>query len=430
MRKVLLIAYRFPPVIGGGTFRPLKFAKYLPQFGWDPIALCAQPAASDSVDPALLNELPDSVIVERVGFLNHKQIEHCLRFGWTILWKLRLRALARRLEPYKVMEWMAPDSCILWALSAYWVALKLVRQYHPDVVVTTSPPHSIQLLGMWLQGATKLPWVADFRDPWTQNPFIDYRTGWHLEKNKRWEREILERANYVTTVTDMMTEQFRSLDIRCGADKICTITNGFDPSDFAGSVVNTLPDKRLRIAYTGSLYGLRRADLFLTCMNRLVEEGRISAESVSVEFVGPDGTEVLQRYANKSWFRHVPLQSHQNAISSTLAANVLLLLVPFQAGKQIPGKLFDYLRVSRPILALAPLNSEAARVVRAAQAGIVVPPDDPQAISDAILRMYEEWKRGQLYITPDPDVVASFEWRRLTERLVEVLEATMTESAG
>lgn len=425
MKRALLIAYRFPPVCGGGTFRPLKFAKYLPQFGWEPIILCAQPTANDDLDPALLDELPNSAVVERVGLFNPKQLERGLSLIWAVLWKARLRAIARQVEPNKLMEWLAPDSFILWALSAYRAARKLVQRYHPDVVLTTSPPHSVQLAGLWLQRSTRIPWIADFRDPWTQNPFLTYRTEWHLRKAKRWEREILAEADSIIAVTDTMAEQFRNLDAGHGAAaKICTITSGFDPSDFAGAVADT-SSHCLRIVYTGSLYGLRRADPFLECVDRLVKEGHIPAETIKVEFIGRDNTEAWQGYANKPWFHHLPFQSHKSVIESTSCADLLLLLVPDQVTAQIPGKLFDYLGTSKPILALVPTDSDAARTIRDANAGIVAPPDNPEAISSALLRLYDEWQAGQLQTRLDPTVVASFDWRKLTARLAEVLNTVV-----
>ncbi|MBM4430809.1 MAG: glycosyltransferase family 4 protein, partial [Chloroflexi bacterium] len=327
-----------------------------------------------------------------------------------------------RMEPYKVMRWIVPDPHVTWAVSAYRAARRLVRQYCPEVVMTTTPPHSAQLVGLWLKRATGLPWVADLRDPWTQNPFVVYPTRWHLKADEVWEKQIFQKADYVVSVTEAMTKQFQGLYAGDIARKICTITNGFDPQDFIGEVTESSLDTRLRIVYTGSLYGLNKPDSFLFCIDRLTKEGKIPAERLCVEFIGLDGIGTLKRYADQSWFRHITPQSHHYAVSSMLSASVLLLLLPSELPYAHSGKLFEYLRASRPILALAPIDSEAACLVRAAKAGVVVPPDDPEAISTAVLRMYDEWQSGQLQVAPDPKVVASFDCRRLTQELVNILD--------
>jgi len=426
-RRVLIIAYYFPPISSGGTFRTLKFAKYLPELGWDPIVVCARPTATDHVDPGLLAELPASVVVERVGHLHPKQIEHGLLAGWKLLWKLRLRALATRLEPYKVMQWLAPDPYLTWNLPALQASRRLVRQYHPQIIMTSTPPHSGQWIGLQLKRATRLPWVADFRDPWTQNPFIQTPTSWQAGINQRGERAVFAHADHIISVTSSMTDQMGSLESGKHAGKITTIENGFDAADFGGLPRTQLAGDKLHLAYIGSLYGLQRADLFLTCIDRLVQEGMIPANDLLVEFMGQDGTGVLEAYRDSIWLRHTAPQPHSQALSAMTAADVLLLLVPPGASYIHSGKLFEYLGAGRPILALAPLDSEAAKVVQSARVGVIAPPDDESAISAALLQMYQEWREQRLHIDPDPEVVNSFERRRLTEKLVNVFDTVLSQ---
>jgi len=421
-RRVLLIAYYFPPLLGGGTFRPLKFAKYLPQFGWDPIVLCAEPTSNDEVDTALLAELPRSVIIKRVGHLHPKQIERGLLLFWNMLWKFRLRKLAEYVEPYKVLRWIPPDPFVTWNFPAYRVALKLVYEYKPDVLLTTTPPHSVQLVGLYLKRATGLPWIVDLRDPWTQNPFISYPTDWHLKQNQVWESQVFQRADRIISVTPKMTQDFLGLYGETMSPKICTIPNGFDPEDFYREDFVRIPDKKLRFVYVGSLYGLQRPDNFLMSVDCLVRERKIPEDHLCVEFIGTDGVGSLALYKDRAWLQHTPQRSHRDAVNSMLNASVLLLLVPREGQYIHSGKLFEYLGASRPILALAPLDSEASQIIQAAKAGVVVPPDDQKAISDAVMQFYSEWKNGVLQVVPNPEIVASFDRRQLTHKLACLLD--------
>jgi glycosyltransferase involved in cell wall biosynthesis len=422
-RRVLIVAYYFPPINSAGSFRPLKFARYLPEFGWDPIVLCAQPTPYEHLDEGLLGELSPSAIVERVTCLHPRQIEQGILAVWTVLWKLRLRRLAMHLEPYKVLRWLPPDPFVTWVRPALRAAQRLVRQYQPQVILTSTPPHSGQLIGLQLKRTVGLPWVADFRDPWSQNPFQQAPTSWHTGRIRRWEQEVLRLADVVVAVTAEATAQMRALGEGNHADKFVTIPNGFDAADFAAfPAAPSSPDGKLHVAYIGSLYGIRRADAFLAAVAHLVESGAVAAEKLLVEFIGQDGTGVAARYADRPWFRHTPPQPHRQALQTMRAADLLLLLIPSGASYMHPSKLFEYLAARRPILALAPPHGEVAHIVLAARAGLVAPPDDEQAIAAAFLDAYRSWEAGQLHIEPDLEVVNGFERRRLTARLAALFD--------
>lgn len=424
-KRILIISHQFPPLLGAATFRSLKFTKYLAEFGWDPIVVCACPNISDVLDNELLDELPKSIPVQRVNYLHPRYIERSLLIGWNILWKMRLRTLANALEPYKVMKWIIPDPYLFWARPAYRAVLKLVKQYHPDVILTTSPPHSTQLVGLWLKNALGIPWVADLQDPWTQNPFVTYPTQRHLKINQKWERGILERADRIIATAETTKSEFQKLATAQSETKFHTITTGFEPSDFADQPADNLSDACLRIIYTGSLYGIRKADTFLNCIDILVAEGKIPSKNLQVKFIGPDGSGVLEKYTNRDWFSHISHQSHQATIAAISTASVLLLLIP-PGCSQIPGKLFEYLGASKPILALAPPDLDAAHIVCATRAGVIAPPDNPTAISAAILHIYERWQLGQLHATSNSDLIAPFQWRQLTKQLANILNQVMT----
>ncbi len=428
-RRVLLIAYYFPPILGGGTFRPLKFAKYLPEFGWDPIVLCAQPGPEHDLDPDLLEELPKSVVVERVGHLRPQQMEDAWLKVWNLLWKLRLRRLAGHVEPYKVLRWLWPDPFITWVVPAYRAARRLIRQYQPDVVMTSSPPHSLQLVGLWLKQTTRVPWLIDFRDPWAGNKLTPAPTNTHEAMNLRMTLRVVSLAESVVAASLGMADFLNHISDGELCDKLRVIPNGFDPADFAISPSSDYPNK-FRILFPGTLYNNQRADAFLNSVDWLVSTRQLPSEHLSVEFVGRDGTGVGARFADRPWFRQRPPVTHRKAIELMRNASVLLLLVPSRISYIHSGKLFDYLGATRPILAVVPPDSEVAKLVEAASAGIVAAADDESAIASAILTLYERWQQGRLEVKPNQDVIARFDRRLLTRSLADLLDRTLAAASG
>jgi hypothetical protein len=175
LRRVLIVAYHFPPRAGGGVLRPLRWTKYLPEFGWQPIVLTAQSHPSDWTDPDLSREIPASAVVCRTAHVHPKSIEEFLLWIWRLFWRGRLRFIARRIEPYKVMRWLVPDAHFSWLLPGLREGRRLIRRYQASVILSTAPPHTAYLIGPWLRSCTGIPFVADYRDPWSTNRFVPFR---------------------------------------------------------------------------------------------------------------------------------------------------------------------------------------------------------------------------------------------------------------
>jgi len=285
-KKCLMIAYFFPPLSGIGSLRTIKFAKYLPRYGWLPYILTTQRGIRYPQDPALLEQIPPEVRVFRAPCLDPANIEALLLLQWKFLWKARLRRLATVMEPYKVMRWLAfPDPMFTWLGPAFVKGLYVVAKYQVPVLYTTAPPFTSHLVGYLLKAATGALWVADFRDPWSRNPFTVYPIGALRTLNAYLERKTIQRADAVVTVHEQCLQRLNYDMTSHRRGKFSIISNGYDPEDF--QEFPNVPQKgRFVLAHVGSLYGLLTARYLLTAVAMLVRRGQIPENKVQVVLHG------------------------------------------------------------------------------------------------------------------------------------------------
>ncbi|MEM3432908.1 MAG: glycosyltransferase [Candidatus Methanomethyliaceae archaeon] len=423
-KKCLMIAYFFPPLGGIGSLRTLKFCKYLPHYGWLPYILTTQRGLKYPQDATLLEQVPAEVQVFRAPCIDPARIEALLLLQWKLLWKVRLRRLAMAVEPYKVMRWLAfPDPMFTWLGPAFAKGLHVMLKYQVPVVYTTAPPFTSHLVGYLLKIATGALWVADFRDPWSRNPFTVYPIGALRALNTYLERKTLQRADGVITVHKRCLQRLDCDTASHQEDKIDIIPNGYDPEDFQDAPSGPLKE-RFTLAYVGSLYGLRTARYLLTAMNTLVQQGQIPEDKVHVILQGTMGDPSVREFYNCSWLEVREPVSHREAILTMRAADVLLLLVT--GGEEVnycvTGKVFEYMATGRPILAMAPPTGAAAQLVLGSGTGVVVPAEDVGEISRTLLELYKRWEAGNLTFQRNEDFVRQFDRRSLTAKLAILLD--------
>jgi glycosyltransferase involved in cell wall biosynthesis len=407
MRRLLLVTYYYPPLAGSGVFRPLRLSKYLPRRGWNVTVLTVTDRVRTLKDPALVAEIPPAVHVRRSGSLEPRTLFLALN-------RIGLRALTRRLEPWL----MVPDDQRGWVLPARRQGLALIREERPDVILSTAGPYSAHLVGLALKRASGLPWVADFRDEWTTNPYLRerYPTRWHVAWNQRVERRVLASADRVTCVSEPWLSNLHALLPEAPAERFAVLPNGYDGEHFA-TPAGPLPD-RFRVVYTGTFYGHRSPSAFLRAVEHCVSSGSIPRAELEVVLVGhgrpPAGANGLVRTLG-----HRP---YFEALALLREAAVLLLVVPRAGGAgNHTGKLFQYLASGRPILALAPEGNVAGALVRESRSGEVTAPDDVPAIAAALERLYHAW-RERRPMEQDRAIVERYEATRQAEQWSELLE--------
>ncbi|HZT53121.1 MAG TPA: glycosyltransferase family 4 protein [Gaiellaceae bacterium] len=406
--KLLLVTRHFPPGGGGGVQRPLKFASHLPALGIETHVLAPELPGAPGEDEL---ELPTQAWVHRVRYVGPRdgrpaelvrQRQGLARLG------TQAALLGRRL--------LVPDENLPWSTVAVPAAVRLVRREGIDVVLTTSPPPSLHLLGALVKRATGAAWVADLRDPLGAHP---HRRGYESRLALLKEtavggvaRLVAAQADAVVAASEAIAEELRALEPK---GRLATIANGCDFDDFAG--LEHHPSDRLRITHTGHFHGKRDPRPFLRA---LAESG---LEDVVARFAGD------VRDSDRAFAATLDLGDRLELLGSVPRrrslelqrdSEVLLLLVPYSGGRGqgvLTGKLFEYLAAERPILAAVPPDGAAARLVRDTGTGVVVPPDDAGAIRDALLDLHGRWRAGLLDGTPLAD-----EWRERLSRAARAEE--------
>jgi glycosyltransferase involved in cell wall biosynthesis len=399
--KVLLVSFYFPPAGGAGVPRPLKFAELLAQVGVDVHVLAPD-------DPRWLYEdreieIPDSIAVHRARYVGPRGRRPSEELhGLRGLDRLR-RQLA--LTPRRLL---LPDENVTWLATALPRALKIIRSEGIDIVLTTSPPGSIHLLGYLVQRATGVHWVADLRDSMlakADRRFDRLAVRLKEQSGAQVARLIARRADAVVTVTETIAAEARSLG---GRGSVYTIPNGCDFEDFEGLVYR--PGERFRITHTGSFFGARTAEPFLEALAR-------SDPAVVVRFVGDFRRAERERAEQQALGARIELHGHvsrRRSLEFQRDSEALLLLLPDagERNKDVPSaKLYEYIAARRPILALVPSDGTAAAIVRETGVGLVAPPDDAVAIGKALDELVRQWRAN-----PDVEPGLSEEWRERLSR--------------
>jgi glycosyltransferase involved in cell wall biosynthesis len=402
-RRVLVLAYFFPPLGGAGVQRSLKFVRYLPGHGWQPTVITTRSRAYPAHDESLLDEVPAGVRVVRV-----REIRLLPRVA-VVLHQLRLKPL------YWIASW--PDEAGTWAVGALLAAWREARRSAPAAIFSTSAPFSAHLAALALHRLTGIPWVADFRDEWAENPAVGAQPAWRRRLNRACERAITRHASCVVVAADAYSIDGAPRD---GARRT-TITNGVDPADLDGAVAVRLGAGRFRISHVGTLYGPQDLAEVTAALTRLVNSGAM------------DPREVVLRVVGNVWLRDlagaVPVEleqtgyvEHPRALGEMRAADVLLLYVDPES-RATAGKLFEYLASERPILCVTRPDTLAWELVSAWGTGICVDPRDGPGLDAALGELYERWRRGE----PAPAgararVIERYSRDALTGRLAGVLD--------
>ncbi|HEY3185370.1 MAG TPA: glycosyltransferase family 4 protein [Gaiellaceae bacterium] len=411
--KVLLVTLYFPPAGGGGVQRPLKFATHLPELGIETHVLAPDDPKWIHRDEELVP--PTLAWVHRARYLGPKGRKPAEELHGTQgleRWSRQARLAGRRL--------LVPDENVSWNLTAIPTAIRIVKQEGIDVVLTTSPPSSVHLVGAAVKKATGIPWVADLRDSLVANP---HRRAESLVVRAKEQGEhavarlVARNADAIVAVSEAIADELRERQPR---GRVHHISNGSDFDDFAG--LDYTRGARFRITHTGSFFGKRDPRPFLTALERV--------DDVVARFVGDF------RSADREWaetlrlgdrLELIPYAPRRHALELQRDSEALLLLIPEAGGRGrgvLSGKVFEYLAAERPILAVVPPDGAAAELLRETGAGIVVAPEDVDGIARELAALRDAWRAGALDGPPLSD-----EWRHKLSRRTRVEElARLLES--
>lgn len=431
MRRVLIVTYYWPPSGGPGVQRVLKFSRYLEDFGWAPTVLTVRNGAYPDLDPTLASEIPDSVSVRRtsswdpyslyarwlgkeqddavsVGFLDGD--EECLR---------------KRLARWIRANVFLPDARVGWVPFGIREHRRMNGSADVDAVFSSGPPHSTHLIARSLRRRMDVPWIADFRDPWTDATYYDRLpvTPLASKLDESLEKTVLRDADLVTTVSP----SWQNLLDRKSASPVELIRNGFDPVDLR----NTEPyiTDGFVITHVGNFSPARNPNGLWEVLADL----RWRLPELRLRIVGNVDRSVLASLKKRRLWplvERVPYVPHREAIKYMMGGTVLLLTLNQSDGPEfaghIPAKLYEYLATGRPVLGIGGTQTDTARLLCDTGGGAMVDYGDTCAIRKAVLHHYRTWKEGRPHQGASSASLESLTRQHQTGKLADLLDVAGT----
>ncbi|MBR0177868.1 MAG: glycosyltransferase [Bacteroidales bacterium] len=430
MKRVLIITYYWPPSGGSGVQRWLKMSKYLPEYGWQPVIYTPEEGEYPILDPSLEKDVaPEAEIIRRPivepytlykKFLGIKKSE-TVKAGFIK-------------EEGKKSGWK--ESLALWIRGnlfipdarRWWVkpSVKYLKEYlkmHPiDAIISTGPPHSMHLIAMKLKEDLGIPWIADFRDPWTE---IDYYQDLHLtrwadRKQHRLEKEVLTKADKVVTVGWDGAKRLG----RLGNRNVSVIPNGYDWDASVHQVPASLSES-FTLTHLGVLTPSRNAPALWETLKALKDENETFAKSLRIRLVGQVDQSVVQNLEAEGLMPNTEIVAyipHDEVLAAQQSSQVLLLLINDTPNAKgiLTGKLFEYLASGRPILCIGPEDGDAARILNETKAGTTVSFEGKEKMKKSVKALFNKYLEGNLANNTSP-TVEQYSRRNLAGEFAEML---------
>lgn len=423
MKRVLIITYYWPPSGGSGVQRWLKMSKYLPEYGWQPVIYTPENGEFPIEDLTLLKDVPaEAEIIKRPIVEPYTLYKKFL--GMKKDDKVKAGFIK---EEKKKANWK--ENIALWIRGnlfipdarCWWVkpSVRYLKQYlkdHPvDTIISTGPPHSMHLIAMKLKEVLGIPWIADFRDPWTE---IEYYEDLRLTrrsdcKHHNLEHEVLSKADTVVTVTPNWA---RNLG-RLGNRNVRVIYNGFDHDDsYSPNAVSHITEGTFSITYIGVLMKVRNPEKLWQALGELVKGDPSFGKVLKINLIGQFDNSVRRSIVENGLTNQVNYQTyvpHDQVAAINKNSSVLLLTLnpdnkPLAKGL-VPAKLFEYLASGRPILCIGPEDGDAARLLEETKAGITIGFDDKERMKEVIMDYYQQYKTNCL---PDNETTSIEKYSR------------------
>ncbi|SDI73345.1 hypothetical protein SAMN05421846_112136 [Chryseobacterium taeanense] len=427
-KKILIITYYWPPAGGPGVQRWLKFAKYLPEFGWKPVIYTPENPSYPLLDESLVKDVPKDIeivktriwepyqLAEKLNKSNKKFKAGQFDVGKNQSWKSRLSIWVRG-------NFFIPDARVFWVKPSVTFLENYLKENKIDVVVTSGPPHSLHLIGLNLKKKNPgLKWIADFRDPWTEISYYKHLklTKSSDNKHRQLESEVFKNADITLATSYTDAENFR----KKGANSFC-ITNGFDESDSVTQTLKNTDQQNFTLSYIGVLEQLRNPENLWKVLDDLVQENSSFAKSFILKFAGRIDDKILQTIENSALKKHINnlgYLSHDKAVKEMENSDLLLITnFPNDSSKGIiPGKIFEYLATGKQIISFGPDDADVSRILNETQAGKHFSYDDSQMVKEFILEKFDLWKNGNLL--KNTQSIEQFSRKNLTRKLAEILD--------
>jgi glycosyltransferase involved in cell wall biosynthesis len=430
MKRVLIISYYWPPAGGGGVQRWLKMTKYLHEAGWQPIIYTPSNAEVAGMDSSLAREIHPSVVVIQspiwepydiykkvLGIKKEEKI-----YSGFIQKDSKKPQWLRTFTQWIRGNFFIPDARKFWKKPGITFLNNYISDHKIDAIISTGPPHTTHLIAMSVAKTNKIPWVADFRDPWTQ---IDFYKDLHLsyfadKKHKALEKKVLIEATKVVTISPTLVQDLQKISKR---SDIQYISNGYDPADFV-SDIEQRTDKFV-LSHVGSMNGDRNPDSFWQAISKTMVDVPSFAEDLELALIGPVDSKVFESIEKAHLtqnLRHISFVPHDEAIAEMRSAHLLFLSInnTENQGGILTGKLFEYLGAKRPILCIGPEKCDAVDLLREFQPDSLASFENVDRVVQIIKKHYADFKNKNI-----PEIsndVEKFSRRSLAHAFAKLLD--------
>ena len=424
-KKVLIITYYWPPSGGAGVQRWLKFIKYLPNYNWNPTVFTVRNGEYPVLDEALLKDVPEDINVIKgpiwepysfykkiTGRKKHDRINSSF-----LSQKRKKMVLFEKLSIWIRGNFFIPDARRFWIKPSIRILSKILEQNTFDAIISTGPPHSTHLIASTLAKRFSIPWLADFRDPWTNIDFYKdlMLSHWSDRKHRRLEKMVLSQADLVLTVGQTLAEELKEL----GSNNVHVVENGFDSKDLI--LQRPALDDKFTIAHIGSFTPSRNHKAFWIAISELIEEDNQFSKNFQLKLIGNIDFSVLEsikEFNLSSHLNHIPYLAHNLVVEQQMKSHLLLLLVNNTPNAKgiITGKIFEYMASSRPTLVIGPKDGDVSKIVKDCNAGEICDFSDVQHIKKYILDIF--YKR--VHYNPSVD---AYSREKLTNKLSTLLHS-------
>ncbi|MBN2729069.1 MAG: glycosyltransferase family 4 protein [Bacteroidales bacterium] len=423
LKKVLFISYYWPPAGGAPIQRILKFYKYLPEYGWNPIILTTENGDFPYIDNDLLGEIrPESKIYRAKNFSLHKLFslfvknpkEMFVPFAFTEKKNKSIKSRVSRWAKYNII----PDTRIFWKRRAIRKGKKILRSEKIDLIFSSSPPQTNHRIAKALSKKFRIPWIGDLRDPWTDVYWINTNTQrWKIVHriDKKIERKTLNAMTAITTVSPGWVKLFESKS----KSPVFLIHNGFDERNEKALEKN----KKFTITYAGSISVEQDLNPFCQAILQIEEKLNLS-ENLHIRFIGNFPSfvkEILEKYSFYSQIEFIPYMPSEKVKAYISSSDLLLLLIHITAdGGAINFKMYDYMAAGKPILAYGSLEGDATEILHTSKCGRMFTYEQINESSDFIYEAIEKWKENKKFNEPNEEYIESFSRRNLTKKLADI----------
>ncbi len=427
MKKVLIITYYWPPSGGAGVQRWLKFVKYLRDYGWEPIVYTPENPESPATDYSLEKDIPIGTTIIKTPiwepysaykkFVGRKKDDK-IKAGF--LAEKETPSITENISVWIRGNFFIPDARKFWVKPSIKILVPYLKENPVEAIISTGPPHSMHLIALGLKQKLNIPWLADFRDPWTNIDFYNDLKLTHQSdrRHHKLEKQVIESADKVVVVGKGMAEDLghiipRAYDI---------ITNGFDetPPDNINKI-----DSSFSIAHIGSMVKTRNPEIFWKALSEIISENKTFGDDLEIKLIGQVDYSVrqsIQSYKLEDYVTFTEYLSHEDVRGVQSQSQVLLLLINNTPNAKlvVTGKIFEYMNSGRPILCIGPKDGDAAFILAETHTGQTIGYNDVEALKTQVLKYYNQYKKGVL--KSEGKNIEKYSRKNLTQKLAELLD--------